>query len=753
MQGRVQGVGFRPFAWNLAQAQGLVGWVANIPSGVLMHLEGPSAQLDSFVRKMLDHPPPLAAIDGVNRVEVAVVGHRSFEIRLSAPDGEFSVRIPLDTATCDACLREVLDPHDRRFMHPFANCTHCGPRYSIMRGIPYDRVATSLADFAMCPACAREYADPRNRRYHAQPICCPVCGPRMWFQRHQESRTDWLEAWVGSLQAGETSAVKGLGGFHLVCDATNPASVHALRTRKRRVSKPFALMAPDVAWVLKHCHASPEELTLLQSPAHPIVLLKCLERLPAHAELAPGLDTLGVMLPYTPQHHLLMSRLRIPLVMTSANSPSEPMLISNEEALQALSDVADAFVLHDRDIANRLDDSVVRTAPIQAGIIHLREGRGFSPAEFACTDIPDLVAFGADLKNTIAVSHHGRITLSQHIGDLDHPDAQAMVTETVQRFAALFHRSPIAVACDLHPDYHSTRLARAWAKAKGIPLVQVQHHHAHLAAGYLEHGLTGKAIGFAFDGTGFGSDGKTWGSEVMLFDPAGFERGFRLQAMRLPGGDKAVRFPWRILLALAFDHAPELLPHVTAWIREAHEATDAELELVTQQLASDLQCPQSSGMGRLFDAVAALAGICREQGYDGESGARLEALADPKETGAWPVVLAGAELQLAPVLRAACTDAFSGAGLPRLAARLHNTVAEYIVTTGLRMQSICGPLPWVLAGGVMQNHGLLQRLAKHPKLSQVHLLTSSLPNDNGIALGQVVVAQATLNTQGVTPCA
>jgi hydrogenase maturation protein HypF len=706
--GVVQGVGFRPFVYRMARRLDLAGFARNSSAGLVAEVEGEAAAVDRFVAAIVEEAPPLARVGEVEVAEMPATGDRGFTIRESLEAvGEFALVSP-DVATCDACRREIFDPANRRFHYPFTNCTDCGPRYTIVEDIPYDRPNTTMRVFAMCPACRAEYDDPADRRFHAQPNACPVCGPRL-------SITVW-EA-QGRLAAGEILAIKGLGGFHLGCDARNQEAVERLRSRKRRSDKPFAVMCRDMTAVARVCVAGEVERSALEGPEHPIVVMP--QRGDELSHCAPGNRTLGAMLPYTPLHHLLFDRAPYDvLVMTSGNLSEEPIVTSNVEAQTRLAGVADAFVMHDRDIYMRADDSVARSFEGVPRV--LRRSRGFAPRSIDLgRPLPELLACGADLKNTFCLTKGSHVILSPHIGDLDNYETQRFFEETLENLKKTFRVSPRVVAHDLHPQYASTRIAMGM---EGVELVGVQHHHAHVASCMAENGLDGEVIGVAFDGTGYGTDGQIWGGEFLVARYSGFERYGHMRYFPLAGGDTAVHEPWRS--AVAFGHVPAGVP-------------EAKARVVRQMIATRFNTVETSSCGRLFDAVAAIVGLRNEITFEGQAAIELETVADPAEEGVYP----RSGLDLRPTVDAVAADR---SPVGSVAARFHNTVAEAIAETCRRMQSDTGLRRVCLSGGTFQNHFLLRRTLPLLRSAGLEVFLHALvpPNDGGISLGQAVVAAA-----------
>lgn len=738
IKGIVQGVGFRPHVWKLAASLGLKGFVRNDAEGVTIEAEGDNTE--RFIASLKKNPPPLSKITSFKAVEIPVRGFTEFKIVESDAAADKTVQISPDISICADCEHELFDQDDRRFRYPFINCVNCGPRYSIIKALPYDRPNTSMAEFNMCTDCAREYTDPADRRYHAQPVACPVCGPKLWFAGRDDSPScpdnvvSWEDRWVDSIEAGRIVAVKGIGGFHLACDALNGSAVAELRRRKARENKPFALMVPDLDWVKQVCEISPSEERLLTSRERPIVLLRLKADFPFEfpqgreclEAVAPNLSTLGVMLPYTPMHRLMFDRLPRPLVMTSANYTDEPMIHTNAAALETLAGTADAFLLHDRDIVNRCDDSV--TAVYGGQTIVLRPGRGLAPFSLPFETSKNVLAIGADMKNTFAVAHGGRITLSPYIGDLENPETQEILKTSVRRYLDCYEVRPEIVVHDLHPDYFSTRIAEELSVEFGTPQIAIQHHYAHCLAAAAEHGIEGRAIGVAFDGTGYGTDSTIWGGEILEFDSQGFERKFHLRPFALPGGEKAVKEPKRTRISI--------LSQVERDLRARFKGGQ-DVASTLKILESGINCPMTSSMGRLFDAASVLIGACERPTFDGEAPMRLEALADVNEKGTFSFKIEDDQIDWRPVFSELCRLLSSDLCPPTsvLSARFHNTIVEMIFEC---LEKTDRRLPVCFSGGVFQNRFLSERIRKHPAFDEIRMFFSSYPNDSAIALGQAV---------------
>jgi hydrogenase maturation protein HypF len=701
--GTVQGVGFRPFVYGLAGRHGLAGFVLNDGGGVAIEVEGDSAALDAFAAALTDEAPGLARIESVHARPLPVRGETGFAIAASAA-AAVTALVPPDVATCDECLRELHDPGDRRHRYPFINCTQCGPRFTIVVSLPYDRPNTTMAGFPLCADCRREYTDPGDRRFHAEPIACPVCGPRLSMP---------LEEAVALLRDGAVVAVKGLGGYHLACAAADEAAVARLRARKLRDEKPFAVMtaSPEALADL-----DPAELDLLRSPARPIVLARRRAGAAIAESVAPATEWLGLLLPYTPLHHLLLGDFGGPLVMTSGNRSDEPIAVSDAEAREHLEGIADAFLAHDRPIHRRCEDSVVRAA------FPLRRSRGYTPSALPLPVAArrPIVAVGAEWKSTFCVARAGSAYLSPHLGDLDSEPAYRAFQADLELYLEMLDVRAEAIACDMHPDY----LASRWARERDPDAIEVQHHHAHAAACLAEHGLTGPALALVFDGTGYGPDGTLWGGELLRCDLEAFERVAHLDPVPLPGGAAAIREPWRTAAAyleaagrpVPFPGWPQLRPVLS------------------------VNAPRSAGMGRLFDAAAALLGVRERVSYEGQAAIELEQLAgaEPSEPYACTVsggVIAGAELI------AAVDDDAAGRPRAQIAAAFHEGVAA---AAAAACAHAAEPRTVVLSGGTFQNLRLLASVRRRLEEAGFDVRSHTLvpPNDGGISYGQAAVAAA-----------
>ena len=749
--GIVQGVGFRPFVYNLATRFQLNGWVRNTSAGVDIEVDGEQDVLDTFVKALRDEAPPLSRIDEFTASFGSANGFHSFEILHSESIPEAFQPISPDVAICDDCLRELFDPNDRRFRYPFINCTNCGPRFTIIQDIPYDRPKTTMAGFELCPDCAGEYADPSNRRFHAQPVACPKCGPHVWLEAvNAQSSAPILEnddAIVEMrrlLAEGKIVAIKGLGGFHLACDAFNPSAVTELRRRKLRVDKPFAVMMPDIETIERHCFVSEAERELLKSSARPIVLLKRKPESKLVREIAPGQDVIGMMLPYTPLHYLLLEKSgQFPdaLVMTSGNLSEEPIATDNDETRRKLAPLADAFLLHNRDIYIRCDDSVARVFEKQ--IFPIRRSRGYAPFPVKLPwQAPPLLAVGAELKNTFCITHRNYAFLSHHIGDLENYETLQSFEQGIEHFENLFRVKPEAIAFDLHPNYLSTRYALQRAEREGLRTIGIQHHHAHIAACMAEHGLDGShsVIGIAFDGTGYGDDGNIWGGEFLVADYQNYERPFHLEYFPLPGGDAAIKHPARIALALLSSLGIE-------WderLAPVAELSEMERATLRTQLDRKINTPLTSSMGRLFDAAAALASVRQKVNYEAQAAIEFEALADEAETKGYSFGLNQDRVEVRGVIESLVADVLAGAPAPIISARFHNGLAEMVRVASVTLRNKTKINEIALSGGVWQNITLLGRTLTllEKEGFRVYLHREVPTNDGGLSLGQAAIAAA-----------
>jgi hydrogenase maturation protein HypF len=748
VQGIVQGVGFRPFVYSLARARGLAGHVANTADGVLIHVEGPLAKIARFEAELSRHAPPLALVTGVTSHAAAIAHFTDFAILPSQGAREKSALISPDVATCTDCLNELFDPNDRRYRYPFINCTNCGPRYTIIADVPYDRPRTSMRAFRMCPRCQWEYDDPGNRRFHAQPNACWDCGPRMtfWDSRGRGvEAADPIDLAVQWLVAGRILAIKGLGGFHLAVDAANEEAVRRLRRRKRRDEKPLALMAASVEAIGAFARVVPQDAGLLTSPQRPIVLLPKDETNPLAPSVAPGNRFFGVMLPYTPLHHLLLSAAPpLTLVMTSGNLSEEPIAIDNDEAVDRLGAIADGFLVHDRDIYLRSDDSIVTRADGQTRF--LRRSRGYVPVPvFLRAPVPPVLALGAELKNTICLTKDDRAFVSQHIGDLENLATYDFFQMTIEHLQRLLDIRPRVIACDYHPDYLSTRYA---LEQTALPVVQVQHHHAHIVSALAENHLAdGPVIGLAFDGTGYGDDGSVWGGEILVAEASGYERVASLNAVPMPGSAAAVREPWRMAISyLEAVWGTSCLERNLPLLRLVEPGRAA---LVLEMVRKRINAPLTSSLGRLFDGVAGIAGVCPRVAYEGQAAMELEMLATGAPSTPYEYHWNRPDihrLDTRPIIRGVVEDLEAGVALPSIADRFHATLVAGFADICTRIRRERGLGRVVLSGGVFQNRLLLRGLSRALRAEGFEVFSHRLvpTNDGGLALGQALVAAAGL---------
>lgn len=740
IEGIVQGVGFRPFVFQLAVRLKVAGWVRNDSRGVTIEAEAEDAVLTAFIGALQAEKPPLAAITRFDCSALPTTGTSGFAILESRVDQAARAQIPADAAVCDDCLAELRNPADRRFRYPFINCTNCGPRFTIVTGIPYDRPQTTMAGFTMCPACLDEYRSPASRRFHAQPNACPVCGPRLSLvdSSGRLFPGDPLTHTVCLLRAGAIVAIKGLGGYHLAVNAANPDAVRELRRRKRRDEKPFAVMAGDLAAVEKFARVSSEEARLLMGGERSIVLLAKRADFPLAEEVAPRNRYVGVMLPYTPLHHLLLEEDFQALVMTSANLSDEPIAYLDREARARLAGIADAFLLHDRPIHVPVDDSVARVSGKRA--LLLRRSRGYVPRGIPlASEQAPVLAVGAELKNTVCLTRGDRAFPSQHLGDLKNVETYEAFKTSIAKLQELLEIAPVAVAHDLHPDYLSTR----YALEQGLlPTIGVQHHHAHLASCLAENAQTQPAIGVIFDGLGYGADGTLWGGEFLVGDLCGFERVGHFLPVPLPGGDLAARYPWRMALSHLLAAYGDELPGLACFAVVPPE----ELSLARQALARGLNAPPASSCGRLFDAVAAILGVRTVVSFEGQAAMELEMLADPGATEPYPFTLlpaaGGLVFDSRPLVRALTAAVANGEPVAASAGRFHGTLAEMVRNVCLDLRARRGLGLVALSGGVFQNALLTSLTRERLEQAGFTVLVHSLvpPNDGGIALGQAVVA-------------
>ncbi|MEA5618243.1 carbamoyltransferase HypF [Cronbergia sp. UHCC 0137] len=767
--GTVQGVGFRPTVYRLARNFGLKGDVFNDGEGVVIRIAGGEEEITGFVNKLYQECPPLAKIHQVIRGRY--FGEFDFDNFVISQSVNTVVRTEIspDAATCPQCQKEIFDPFSRYFRYPFTNCTHCGPRLSIIRAIPYDRNNTSMVDFSMCRECEKEYQNVENRRFHAQPIACHVCGPTAWLERADGkavisdmfSMLDDVDAVCTLLQKGEIVAIKGLGGIHLACDATLENAVIKLRNRKQRYHKPFALMARDINIISEYCHINDLEKTLLTSPAAPIVLLNIKDHKKLPSSIAPGQNILGFMLPYTPLHHLILSRMNRPIVLTSGNIADEPQCIDNEEAKNKLSKIADYFLLHNRDIINRVDDSVVRV--IDNKIQTMRRARGYAPAPIILPPgfekVPPILAMGSELKNTFCLLQEGKAILSQHLGDLENAAAFSAYQDTLNLYLNLFEHKPEIIAIDKHPEYLSAKLGKELATANQIPLYQIQHHHAHIAACMAENQISLDAkpvLGIAYDGLGYGEDGKLWGGEFLLADYRNFQQLATFKPIPIIGGKQAIYQPWR--------NTYSQLTNAFTWEEIKEKYSNLEIisflenknpKLLNQIMKKGINSPLTSSVGRLFDAVAAAIGICREEcSYEGQAAIEMEAIVDinilnnDEETLNYPFNLEKSDniyyISTSPIWLQILNDIKQHISSSEIAAKFHKSLAIAIATTVKKIRQEHEFNQVALTGGVFQNRILLEQVKMRLEKLEIEVLTHSIvpANDGGLSLGQSVITAA-----------
>ena len=756
VRGVVQGVGFRPFVYRLALEEGLAGFIGNDTGGVTIEVEGTAGRVEAFLRRLRAEAPPLARIDSIVVREASATGETGFRIVASEVLGRVSTGIPADAATCPDCLRELLDPQDRRYRYPFLNCTNCGPRFTITRRIPYDRPQTSMARFKMCAACQAEYDDPANRRFHAQPNACWDCGPRVWLVGADGAEIavdDAVAAGIERLVAGEILAIKGIGGFHLSVDATNEAAVMRLRERKRRYGKPLAVMVRDLDAARAVCVLTAEEEALLTTVARPIVLARKRAENGIAVVVAPGIPWLGVFLPYAPLQHLLFADARVrALVMTSANLSEEPIAIDNDEARTRLGRIADAFLMHDREILQRCDDSV--TAVVDGAPQLVRRARGFVPLGVELPlDAPPLLAVGGHLKNVFALARGKSVYQSQHLGDLENLSGLDFFRESLAHLMRTFEIEPETVVHDLHPGYLSTQWAAEWARERGLRLLAVQHHHAHVAGCMAEHGLQGPVIGLSLDGTGYGTDKRIWGGEVLVSRLDGFERFAHLDYVPMPGGEAAIREPWRMALGALWAAGFDVLSAETLALTGAMEK---DARVLARMMERGVNAPLTSSCGRLFDAVAAVVLGRGRVDYEAQAAIELEGIAvdEPDSECGYAMEFAGGDwarrepvrICAGPLWRALIADMQAGVNKARIAARFHAGITAGFVRAAVLAREATGVGQVALSGGCMHNRRLarLLRAGLEAERFEVFQHARVSPGDGGLSYGQAAVAAAIL---------
>ena len=763
LRGTLQGIGFRPFVFRLAQELMLGGWIANTTQGVLLELEGSAKRLRVFQERMLSELPEPGAIQDITSLTIPSLGEQSFAIRASQSDGYRYAVLSPDLATCQACLNDLQDPHSRRYQYPFTTCAHCGPRYSIVHGLPYDRSHTAMSQFPLCHNCQEEFENPLDRRFHAETMTCPACGPEVaLWDRQGKTLAAQEEAWKQAcdlIRHGRIVAVKGLGGFQLWVDAFNPAAVIRLRTRKHRPDKPFAVLFPSMPHLQAHCEISPEEEQVLKSSASPIVLLK--KRIDSFlaTAIAPKNPYVGAMLPFTPLHHLMATTLGFPVVATSGNRSEEPLVYQEQTAVTRLGDIADAFLVHNRPIIRPIDDSVVRV--MNGKPMMLRRARGYAPsplqlssAASVLNDSP-ILAVGGHLKNTIAIMNNNQIIASPHIGDLSTVESITQFEQTVDDLLNLYHCAPQAIACDAHPDYRSTHFARAWGMQRDLPIIPVYHHHAHITACLAEHQLTQPVLGVAWDGIGYGPDQSLWGGEFLLCQKEQFTQVGTVRPFSLPGGEICMREPRRVALSLLYEIYGENLSALN--LPPLHSLGPNTVQLMTSMIQRRVNCPMTSSIGRLFDGISALLGLSQTTSFEGQAALGLEYLAQTARTSPFsplyslPIRLSPHSstpfvADWEPLVRAILQDMKAEIDLSEIAWRFHQTLAHLIVT----MAEKIGCPTIALSGGVFQNSILAcsteQLLtAKGMKVVIPHLFG---PHDGGLSIGQCLIAGQILSSTG-----
>jgi len=749
VRGIVQGVGFRPFVFHLAKNYSLAGYVLNNTRGVDIEVEGEEKNIKKFLRALHSKSPPLAVIEDISFEKLPVVGYSEFKIESSRREKESFLPISPDIGTCDDCLRELFDPKDRRYLYPFINCTNCGPRFTIVKDIPYDRANTTMSSFKMCKECDREYHDPFNRRFHAQPNACPICGPsvKLLNRQGEEIKTeDPISSAAELIRKGYILAVKGIGGYHLACDATNSEIVKRLRERKSRMDKPFALMMRDLDQIRMFCTVNPDEENLLLSPRKPIVLLKKKDKDILPEQIAPKNKYLGVMLPYTPLHYILLEKVKIPLVMTSGNISEEPIAYKDDDALNRLGKIADAFLVHNREIQIRVDDSVARV--VEGKEMLIRRSRGFAPQPFRVKNIDTkkcILAVGPHLKNTFCILKKGFAIVSHHIGDLENLAAFSALEEGVKHYIKIFRFNPEVVACDLHPNYLSTNFAREYSKNNSLPLIQVQHHHAHIVSLLTEAGINEKVIGVCFDGAGLGSDGNLWGGEFFIANLSSFIRIAHLRYVYLPGGEAAIKEPWRIALSYLNEiYKENCIPLTCQLVGSFVESK--KIILVYNLLKKRINCPLISSGGRLFDAVAAILGIRYKVNYEGQAAVELEMLATDREEKPYPFKVVEKEssfiVDTLPLIKAVVDEQLKEKEKEIIATKFHWSVSHIILKVVKLLRKNFGLNKVALSGGVFQNVLLLRQTLFLLKSAGFEVFCHRFfpPNDGGISLGQAVIA-------------
>jgi hydrogenase maturation protein HypF len=744
IKGIVQGVGFRPFIYNLARKYNLLGYVLNNTTGVFIEVEGDRSAIKEFMNSVRTQPPPQAEIFEMQSQHVEPLGYQDFTIRESEEQEEKFVPISPELATCEDCLNELFDPFDRRYRYPFINCTNCGPRFTIVKDIPYDRKFTTMSVFPMCERCHSEYEDPADRRFHAQPNACPVCGPKLSLLNNEGaaiSVTDVITEVCKLLKEGEVVAIKGLGGYHLACDALNEDAVTRLRSRKFREYKPFAIMVKDIETAKQICYVDREEWNLLKGVKRPIVLLRKRPDCPVAEDVAPNQRYHGVMLPYTPLHHLLMRESGLILVMTSGNISSEPIVFKDEDARERLKGIADYFVVHNREIYIRTDDSVSRIW--HGKEIILRRSRGYAPHPVLMQNpfVEQILACGAELKNTFCLTKGNYAFMSHHIGDLENLETLSSFENGIEHFKRIFNIEPTFVAYDLHPEYLSTKYALS---LRDIPKLGVQHHHAHIVSCMGDNGIDGEVIGVSFDGTGYGTDGKIWGGEFLLCDFGTFERVAHFEYVPLPGGEKAIKEPWRMAASSLYRiYGDDMMGLEIDFVKGLDKD---KLQILKRMIDKKINSPLTSSAGRLFDAVSALLGVRKEVYYEGQAAIELEMKASPEENGIYQFNQREygnkTEIGVESLIKGIVSDLAGRMGADIISARFHNSVAHIVLNVCLRIRELRSIDRVVLSGGVFQNALLLERTFALLNANNFDVYTHHRvpPNDGGIALGQAIIA-------------
>lgn len=742
-------MGFRPFIFNLAKTHSLSGYVLNNTRGVDIEIEGKKSCIEQFLKDLSAKSPPLAVIEEINYQEFPPAGYKEFEIKVSRREDESFIPISPDIATCDECLEELFNPEDRRYRYPFINCTNCGPRFTIMKDIPYDRRRTTMSTFTMCGDCESEYHDPTNRRFHAQPNACWVCGPsvRLLDREGREIRTgNSISSAAKLIKEGYILAVKGIGGYHLACDATNSKVVRRLREGKYRVDKPFALMMLNMQQVKQFCEVNCQEERLLLSPRRPIVLLRRGGRRILPQEIAPKNKYLGVMLPYTPLHYLLLKRMRVPLIMTSGNISEEPIAYKDKDALQRLSRIADAFLVHNREIQVRVDDSVSRVVEGKSFIIRRSRGYAPQPIKIGIEAKKCVLAIGGHLKNTFCFLRKEYAIISHHIGDLENLDALSALEEGIEHYKKIFYCQPQAIACDMHPNYASTIMAKEYARRVSLPLIPVQHHHAHIVSLLAEKQIDKQVIGVAFDGSGFGSDGFIWGGEFLISNQKDFKRVAHLKYVSLPGGEAAIKEPWRMALSYLHEIYDDELSAEIACQMFSDLVKCENILFIKSLINKKINSPFTSSAGRLFDAVSSLLGIRGEVNYEGQAAVELEMMAEDREGEPYPfqIVRKPEEyiVDTLPTVKGIVEDVKRGENRSIIATRFHWSMSHITLRVCELLRDEYGLNKVALSGGVFQNSLLLRQVVPLLAASGFEVLLHNLvpTNDGGISLGQAVVA-------------